>query len=81
VYIEVRKYADIAGRPGGNHLFIVDKKSARYMDCSKVALPFGPQFLADIVNRTHVAQDQEQALLAAELCITAQRNARVYGVA
>jgi hypothetical protein len=38
-------------------------------------LPFGPQFVADNVNRTHVAQDQEQCLLAAELSIKAQMNA------
>jgi predicted dehydrogenase len=75
-YIELRKYVDIAGRPGGNHLFIVDKKQARYMDCSNVVLPFGPQFVADIVNRTHMAQDQQQALLAAELVLKAQKNAR-----
>ena len=76
-YIELRKYIDIAGRPGGNHLFIVDRKQTRYIDCSKVVLPFGPQFVADIVNRTHLAQDQEQALLAAELVLQAQRNAKL----
>ena len=76
-YIELRKYIDVAGRPGANHLFIVDRKQARYMDCSKVALPFGPQFVADIVNRTHIAQDQRQALLAAELVLKAQKNAKV----
>jgi len=76
-YIELRKYADIAGRPGGNHLFLVDQKKATYMDCSQVDLPFGGQFVADIVNRTHVAQDQEQALLATELVLKAQKNARV----
>ena len=76
-YIELRKYVDIAGRPGGNHLFLVDRKQATYMDCNQVALPFGPQFVADIVNRTHVAQDQEQALLATELVLKAQKNARV----
>lgn len=74
-YIELRKYVDIAGRPGGNHLLICDKKGVRYVDCSKVHLPFGPQFIADIVERTSVAQDQEQALLAAELVLTAQKNA------
>ncbi len=26
-YIELRKYIDIAGRPGGNHLFIVDQQA------------------------------------------------------
>jgi len=76
-YIELRKYIDIAGRPGGNHLFVVDQKQTRYLDCSKVALPFGPQFVADIVNRTRTAQDQEQALLAAELVLKAQKNAKV----
>lgn len=75
-YIELRKYADIAGRAGGNHMFLVDRKSARYIDCSNVALPFGPQFVADVVNRTHVAQDQEQCLLAAELVLKAQANAQ-----
>jgi predicted dehydrogenase len=76
-YIELRKYADIAGRPGGNHLFLVDGKQATYMNCSQVALPFGEQFVGDIVNRTHVAQDQEQALLATELVLKAQKNAKV----
>ncbi len=76
-YIELRKYVDIAGRLGGNHLFLVDRKQTRYIDCQNIELPFGRQFVADIVNRTHVAQDQEQALLAAELVLTAQKNARV----
>jgi predicted dehydrogenase len=76
-YIELRKYIDVAGRPGGNHLFIVDRKQTRYIDCSKVVLPFGPQFVADIVNRTHIAQDQQQALLAAELVLNAQKYAKV----
>jgi hypothetical protein len=74
-YIELRKYVDIAGRPGGNHLFIADKKGVRYMDCSKVPLPFGPQFITDIVEGTSVAQDQDGALLAAELVLTAEARA------
>jgi predicted dehydrogenase len=75
-YIELRKYVDIAGREGGNHLFIADQKQVQYIDCGKMTLPFGPQFVADIVNRTHVAQDQEQCLLAAELVLKAQLQAR-----
>jgi predicted dehydrogenase len=74
-YIELRKYVDIQGRPGGNHLFLADKKGTRYLDCSKVPLPFGPQFITDIVERTSVAQDQEGALLAAELVLTATERA------
>jgi predicted dehydrogenase len=75
-YIEVRKYVDIGGRKSGNHLFLVDQKQARYIDCSNVVLPFGPQFVSDIVNRTHVAQDQDQALLDTELVLKAQKNAQ-----
>jgi predicted dehydrogenase len=75
-YIELRKYVDIGGRAGGNHLFLVDKKSTRYIDCSKVVLPFGPQFISDVVNRTHTAQDQTQALLATELVLKAQKGAK-----
>jgi predicted dehydrogenase len=75
-YIELRKYVDIAGHPGGNHLFIVDQKQTRYIDCNNVFLPFGPQFVSDIVNRTHVAQDQAQCLLAAELVLKAQKDAK-----
>ncbi len=74
-YIEVRKYTDVAVKRQGNNLFIVDNKSARYIDCNHMPLPFGPQFVADIVNRTHVAQDPHECLLAAELVLKAQKNA------
>jgi predicted dehydrogenase len=76
-YIEVRKYTNVAVSRQGNNLFLVDNKEARYIDCNQMPLPFGPDFVADIVNRTHNAQDQEQCLLAAELAIKAQKNAKV----
>lgn len=75
-YIEVRKYINVAVGPQGNNLFLVDKNQARYIDCNRMPLPFGPQFVSDIVNRTHTAQDQTQCLLAAELVIKAQMNAK-----
>jgi predicted dehydrogenase len=74
-YIEIRKYANVAVKKQGNNLFLVDNQRARYFDCNNLTLPFGPEFVADIVNRTHVAQDQVQCLLAAELAIKAQRHA------
>lgn len=75
-YIELRKYVNVASNlSGGNHLYIVDQKQARYIDCKEVPLPFGLQFVEDIVNRTENAQSQEQALLAAELVLTGQKNA------
>lgn len=74
-YLEIRKYVDVAVASRGNNLFVVDGKSARYIDCANGPLPFGPQFVADIVRRTQTAQDQAQCLLAAELSILAQKNA------
>jgi predicted dehydrogenase len=74
-YIELRKYTDVARAKQGNNLFIVDKNSARFIDCNNLILPFGPQFVSDIVNRTHTAQDQTQCLLAAELVVRAQMKA------
>lgn len=74
-YIEVRKYTDVAVNHQGNNLFLVDSKKARYIDCNNMTLPFGPQFVADIVNRTHTAQDPSECLLAAELALKAQQNA------
>jgi len=74
-YIEIRKYTNVAVSKQGNNLFLVDGKRARFIDCSNGALPFGPAFVADIVRRTHVAQDQTQCLLAAELAIRAQEKA------
>jgi predicted dehydrogenase len=74
-YIEVRKYTDIAVKHQGNNLFLVDSKQARYIDCNNMPLPFGAQFVADIVNRTHEAQDPQECLLAAELVLNAQHKA------
>ena len=74
-YIEVRKYTNITVSHQGNNLFLVDNKQARYVDCNNMPLPFGPRFVADIVNRTHEAQNLQECLLAAELVLKAQRNA------
>lgn len=74
-FIELRKYVDVAGRPGRDHLFVSDRKGVEYIDCSKVHLPFGAQFVRDIVERSSLAQDQDQALLAAELVLNAQARA------
>lgn len=75
-YIEVRKYTDVGVKKQGNNLFLVNRTEQRYIDCNNVVLPFGAQFVSDIVNRTHTAQDQTQCLLAAELVIRAQLAAK-----
>ena len=75
-YIELRKYVDIAGRTGGSHLFLVDKRETRYIDCSDVELPFGRQLLDDVRRRTETAMPQAHAFLASELALRAQLQAQ-----
>ncbi len=75
-FIEVRKNIDIAGRPGGSHLFIVDGKDTRYVDCSAVTLPYGEQLVSDVLNRTETAMSQAHCFLATELMLKAQAQAQ-----
>jgi predicted dehydrogenase len=74
-YIEARKNCDVAGRAGGNHLFLVDQQGTHYVDCSQVALPYGPQLLADIRERTETAMPQAHCFLASELALRAEAQA------
>ncbi|KRA96548.1 oxidoreductase [Devosia sp. Root685] len=74
-YIELRKYIDVAGRPGTDHLFLIDKKGTQHIDCSQVDLPFGRQFLDDVRNRTETAMPQERCFNAMKMALTAQAKA------
>jgi predicted dehydrogenase len=71
-YIEVRKYTDPAGRPGGDHLFLVDHKGVHYINCQGGDLPYGRQLIADVLNRTETAMSQEHCFLASELSLKAE---------
>jgi predicted dehydrogenase len=75
-YIELRKYVDVAGRPGGDHLFLVDQKGTRYVDCKDQRLPYGEQLVDDVLNRTETAMPQEHCFLATELALRAQQQAQ-----
>lgn len=75
-YIEVRKNIDIAGREGANHLFLVNNKETKYIDCNNVDLPYGRLLVDDIINRTETAMTQDHCFLATELALKAQKNAQ-----
>jgi predicted dehydrogenase len=74
-YIELRKYVDVAGRPGGDHLFLVDGKGTQHIDCSAEPLPYGPRLIDDVLNRTQTAMRQEHCFLATELALKAEAMA------
>jgi predicted dehydrogenase len=75
-FIEIRKNVDLAGRPGGSHLFVVDQKETRYVDTADVVLPYGRQLVDDVVNRTETAMPQEHCFRAMELALQAQKQAK-----
>jgi predicted dehydrogenase len=74
-YIELRKNIDIAGRPGTDHLFLVDNTSTRHVDCSSAARPYYRNFIADVLDRTETAMPQDHCFKAMELALQAQAMA------
>jgi predicted dehydrogenase len=79
-YIEVRKTIDLAGRPGGDHLFLANNKEVKHIDCSKDVLPFGGLLVDDILNRTETAMPQAHCFLATELALLATKKAKILDV-
>jgi predicted dehydrogenase len=74
-YIELRKYIDVAGVPGRDHLILVDQKGIHRIDCTNVELPYARQLIADVRDRTETAMPQARCFGAAELALTAQAMA------
>ena len=80
-YIELRKYVDIAGRPGKDHLFVIDDAGTEYVDCSDVELRYYPDLAHDVVNRTETACPQRHTFTVMRLAIQAQQSATRSGFA
>ena len=78
-YLEVRKYVDVGGQPGGDHLVWVDGAGAHVEACRDGDLPYGPQLMTDIRQRTETAMPQAHCFLACELALKAQAMAARLG--
>lgn len=74
-YIELRKYVDIAGRAGGDHLFLVTDRATRHVDCADAPLPYYERLCADIQQRTETAMPQAHCFKATELALLAEARA------
>lgn len=73
--IELRKYIDIAGRAGTDHLFLTDAKGVRHIDASDEPLRYFANFLNDVRQRGASAMPDGHALVVTRLAIDAQRRA------
>lgn len=78
-YIELRKYVDIAGRAGGDHLFLCDRHGLRHIDASGEPLTYFTRFLADVRDRSATAMPAGHALAVTRLAIAAQTGAARIG--
>jgi predicted dehydrogenase len=77
--IELRKYVDLDGRPGTDHVFLVDGKGVRYIDAAREPLTYFRAFRADCENRTATAMTQEHVFTVCRLALDAQAKARRIG--
>lgn len=74
-YIELRKYIDIAGRPGTNHVFLCDRNGTRHIDASAAPLTYFAKFLSDVRERTETAMSQTHVFTVSRLALAAQAKA------
>ncbi len=73
--IELRKYLDIEGRPGTDHLFLADRKGTSHIACEGRKLTYFRDFAADVRDRTETAMPQAHALTVCRLALQAQAQA------
>lgn len=73
--IELRKYVDVGGRPGGDHVFLTNRTRCEWIDASRAGTPYFARLAADIRDRTETAMAQSHAFRVTELAIEAQRRA------
>ncbi len=74
-FIEIRKYVDLAGRGGADHLFLVTRDATRYVSCADAPLSYYPSFVTDVRDRTETAMPQAHCFKVMELALTAQAAA------
>lgn len=78
-YIELRKYVDVAGQPGTDHLFLVNGTRCDRIDASDAPLPHFENILADIAQRTETAMPQAHCFKVMELALRALAMVRRLG--
>lgn len=73
--IELRKYVDIAGRLGTDHVFLVDRSGTRHIDASGEPLTYFRDLIADIGARSETAASQRHTFTVCRLALEAQARA------
>ncbi len=74
-YIELRKYVDVGGRKGTDHVVVVNGETCENYDARDAGLPYFARLASDIENRTETAMTQKHCFKVMELALTAQEMA------
>ncbi|APX12931.1 Gfo/Idh/MocA family protein [Tateyamaria omphalii] len=74
-YIELRKYVDVGGRAGTDHLLLVNGDRCEAMDAREAGLPYFARLAHDIAHRTETAMSQAHCFKVMELALRAQAMA------
>jgi predicted dehydrogenase len=73
--IELRKYIDIAGRPGTDHVFVSNHDGVRHIDASRTPLRYFSRFLDDVRQRSETAMPPRHVFEVSRLALEAQAQA------
>jgi len=73
--IELRKYVDVGGAGGTDHLLLTNATRCEKIDASGAGLPYFARLAADIRDRTGTAMPQAHAFKVMELALQAQEMA------
>ncbi len=74
-YIELRKYVDVGGEGGTDHLVLVNGERCEKLNASDAGLPYFQHLANDIRNRTETAMTQDHCFKVMELALRAQELA------
>lgn len=75
--IELRKYVDIAGRDGTDHVFLVNGKGTKHMDASREPITYFRTFLTDVRERSETTMKQSHVFTVSRLALDAQKRATI----
>lgn len=74
-YIELRKYVDVGGAEGTDHLILVNADTCKKVHAADAGLPYFSRLAEDIQNRTDTAMEQAHCFTVMDLALRAQEMA------
>jgi predicted dehydrogenase len=74
-YIELRKYVDVGGVKGTDHLILANGDRCEKINAADAGMPYFMRLTNDIRNRTETAMAQAHAFKVCELALRAQAKA------